>query len=105
MYKVEQWPAARQDMAEIVQYIAEALRSPVAANNMIDKFQKAVQSLKHFPHRCPVVELNESFKQQGVNKEHRKLKVNNYLMLYQINEAEKTVTITRVIYNRRNYSA
>ena len=104
MYKVEYLPNASQEIVEIVQYIAEMLHSPAAADNILEKFDEGAKSLRDLPHRCPVVELIEPFKQQ-MNGEYRKLNVDNYVMLYNINESEKIVTITRVIYNRRNYKA
>lgn len=93
-----------QDMSEIVQYIAETLYSPDAANRLRSKFKEAAQSLKELPHRCPAAQLSKAFKQKS-NGEYRKMKIDNYLMLYQINETEKIVTITRVIYARMNYSS
>jgi len=102
MYRMKLHQNAIQDMEEIGKYIAETLRSPLSAHNLNHRFHEAVKNLTELPHRCPVVELTKPFKQQ-VDEEYRKLRVENYLMLYHINETEKTVTITRVIYNRRNY--
>ena len=35
--------------------------------------------------------------------EYRKLMVKNYLMLYRVDEQKKTITISRVIYAKRDY--
>jgi plasmid stabilization system protein ParE len=96
--------SATQDMEEIGQYIAETLKSSASAHNLNLKFLKAVKSLMELPHRCPAAQLSKAFKQKS-SGEYRKLKIDNYLMLYQINETEKIVTITRVIYARMNYSS
>jgi len=102
MYRVRLQPNAASDMAEIGQYIAQTLRSPTSAYNLKNKFHKGAQSLSNMPYRCPAAQLSKSFKQQ-IGGECRKLRIDNYLMLYQINEEEKVVSIMRVIYGRRDY--
>ena len=35
--------------------------------------------------------------------EYRKAKIKNYLMFYKVDEQEKTITIMRVMYSKRDY--
>ena len=98
MYKLEYLPIARQDMADIVRYISHELCNPEAAEKLALEMIEAVDGLPAFPYAnaayIPIKPLKH---------EYKKLLVQNYIMFYWVDEKEKTVTMARVIYARRDY--
>ena len=99
MYNVEYLPLARQDMVEIVTYIARELNNPAAANHIAEQLIQAGDDLRDFPYSAPAYQPLRPLKH-----EYRKLLVESYMMLYCVKEEEKRVTIARVVYARRNYA-
>lgn len=98
MYKLEFLPIALNDMVEIVGYIGNALKNPIAADNLSNDFVNATERLSKFPYSNPVyVPL------RPLNHEYRKLLAKNYIMFYWVDEEKKVVTVSRVIYGKRDY--
>lgn len=98
MYKLEVLPVAKEDMVEIVRYISKDLKNPSATNNLSDALFVAMESVTEFPYANPAyVPI------RPLRFEYRKLMVKNYLMLYRVDEQKKTITISRVIYAKRDY--
>lgn len=98
MYSLEYLPIARQDMVEIVTYVAKTLCNSVAATRLAEKLTEAAENLRAFPYAQPAYQPL-----RPLGREYRKLLVENYLMLYWVDEAEKRITIARVVYAKRNY--
>ena len=99
MYSVEYMPLAVQYMVEIVVYITRELNNPGAAERIAERLAEAGESLRDFPYAQPAYTPLRPLKH-----EYRKLLVENYMMLYWVTEAEKRVTVARVVYARRNYA-
>jgi len=99
LYNVEYLLSAVQDMVEIVTYIARELNNPSAAECIAERLVEAGESLRDFPYAQPAYTPLRPLKH-----EYRKLLVENYMMLYWMTEAEKRVTIARVVYARKNYA-
>ena len=97
MYKLEFLPIAKNDMIEIVKYIANELKNPVAAQNLADEFISSAQRICEFPYSNNVYTPIKP-----LDMEYRRIIVNNYLMFYTVDETNKTVTIMRVIYAKRD---
>lgn len=85
-------------MLELVRYISSELKNPMAANALADELFKAIESTKAFPYANPVLVPIRPLK-----FEYRKLVVKNYLILYRVDESEKVITVTRVLYSKRDY--
>ena len=98
MYQVDFLPLARQDMMEIARYISHELRNPAAANKLAHEMIEAADRLIDFPYINAVHSAVKPLKH-----EYRKQIVRNYTMFYRVDEKEKSVTIARVIYARRDY--
>ena len=98
MYKLVYLPSARQDMIEIMRYISLQLKNPSAAHRLANKLIEAGESILGFPYSNPAYVPIRPLK-----REYRKLLVQNYLMLYRVDEEKKLVTIVRVIYAKRDY--
>ncbi len=98
MYKLEYLPLARQDLIEIVRYISRELKNPEAAERLAVKLTDAAESVLSFPYACPAY-----IPIRPLRHEYRKLAVQNYLMLYWVDNLNQVVTAARVIYARRDY--
>lgn len=97
-YKIFIYPKAQIDMENIFDYINSELSSPKAANDMIDKFEKALDNISLFPESCPYTN-NEAI----IDKEIRKLIVDNYIIFYKEDKETRQISVIRVIYGMRNY--
>lgn len=94
-YKVIIFPAAKQDLMEIIEYL-NTLSSGVAIRQY-DEIVEKIGSLSEMPTRCPLLKSNELR-----NKGYRALVVNNYLVFFIISSGN-TVEIRRILYGRRQY--
>lgn len=99
MYKVEFLPIAKQDLSEIVLYIKNELNNPQAAESFLDEVISAAERLGGFPYSNPVHNMIKPLK-----NEYRKTFVKNYILFYTVDENKKLVTVSRIIYGRRDIS-
>lgn len=97
MYKIEYLELALKDMQEIVQYISHHLNNPDAANALAEKFIQHAESLSSMPYIYSTYQPLQPLK-----KEYRKIAVDHYNMFYTVDEENKVVIITRIIYSKRN---
>ena len=96
MYKVWFLPVAKNDLTEIAGYISSELKAPEAALRLAEKIVSATERLSEFPYSCPVY-----VPVRPLGREYRRLRVENYLVFYCVDEDEKNVTVMRIIYGRR----
>ena len=94
IYKVRIYPAAKQDLLDIIDYLNTL--SPDAAMRMYDKITQEIISLSQMPERCPRPR-NLALAAKG----YRCLIVEKYLVFYVVEH--DTVQIRRILYGRRNY--
>ena len=97
MYKLEFLPVAKNDMVEIVKYISDELKNPIAASKLAEELISSAENICTFPYSNNVYTPI-----QPLGLEYRRIIVKNYMMFYTVNEKTKTVTIMRVIYAKRN---
>lgn len=93
-YKVKIYPAAKQDLLDIIDYLNTL--SPDAALSYYDLLTEQIASLSHLPERCPKPR-DLSLAAKG----YRYLLVKNYLVFYVVSGG--TVQIRRILYARRDY--
>lgn len=98
MYNLQFLPVARNDMVEIVRYIGNDLQNKQAANKLADDLIDAAEKLREFPYAYPAFSPIRPTK-----KDYRKLVVRNYIIFYWVDESSKTVTVSRVVYAKRDY--
>ena len=98
MYKIAYLPLALHDLLSIVKYIKEKLHNPQAAEDLAEEIVAKIENLKDFPYANRVYLPLKELKQ-----EYRRMVVKNYLIFYWVDEENKTVTVARVIYSRRDY--
>lgn len=91
-------PAAR-DLQGIADYIAHELREPETARRQLARIKDAVLTLADYPTRFRLV-ADESLAKKGF----RVMAVDNYLVFYITADKQKTVTVIRVLYNRRDWA-
>jgi plasmid stabilization system protein ParE len=98
MYKLILSELAHSDLEGIVSYIALELASPVAATNFLKELEKRYEHLKSNPY---MYEMCNNLRLQREN--FRRIPVNNYVLLYKINEEDTTINIYRILYGGRDY--
>lgn len=98
-YTVKITPQASAQMLEIFSYISSTLKEQVAEERLLDELQNSILSLNTMPKRAALVD-EEPWRGYGIHK----MPVKNFLVYFWINEEQKEVHITAVIYGRRNQS-
>jgi plasmid stabilization system protein ParE len=98
MYSLIITDIAEEDILNTITYIADVLKAPTAANNLLDEIEKHEEILENTPNIYPLVP-DEYLAQNGL----RFTIIKNYLMFYTINEDEKMITVIRFLYGRRDW--
>ena len=91
-------PSASEDLLGIKKYIETELDNPVAALNTIKKIVDSLANLSDFPFSGVPL-----YKNIDIETEYRYIVCGNYLSFYRYNEKDKTVSVDRIIYTRRDY--
>ena len=99
-YKLRYLPLFYEDLEQKVVYIAENLKNPKAANDLIDAVEKAILE------RLPVA---ESFEQYESMKERRypyyRIYVKNFVVWYVVIDDEgddRIMEVRRFLYNKQD---
>ena len=92
-YRVKISPQAYEELDGIYKYIATNLSNPTAAINLVNEMEIAILSLDELPYRGAT-------RQRGryANAGYRQLFVENYTIVYRIDEDKKLVIIVTVRY-------
>jgi len=93
-YKVKIYPAAQQDLNDIVDYLNTL--SPDAAIKYYDRIVEKIGSLAEMPERRPLLK-DPQLRLRG----YRTLIVDNYMVFYVVKG--DTVQIRRILFGRRQY--
>ena len=92
-YEIVYLPTARQDIFDLMLYIANKLHAPDAALRIVDEMDTSIGRLSEFPYAFPVCRLV-----RPLGTEYRMLPVENYNVFYTVLEQEKRVEIHRILY-------
>ncbi|HHV73886.1 MAG TPA: type II toxin-antitoxin system RelE/ParE family toxin [Thermoanaerobacterium sp.] len=95
MHDIRYLPLASRDLSNIVSYVADELKAPNAAMDLINELDTSISRLAQFPYSCRVYQPEKSLK-----NEYRILPVKNNLVFYVVKE--DVVEIHRVIYAKMN---
>ncbi|MCL2321431.1 MAG: type II toxin-antitoxin system RelE/ParE family toxin [Oscillospiraceae bacterium] len=98
MYRLNYNPKAKNDIDNILKYIAEDLFNPTAAMRLAAEIVNSVDKLNDFPYINPVYKTYNQLKH-----EYRKLVIKNYIIFYYIDEKNKQINIARMLYSGMNY--
>ena len=81
------------------QVVETAINGKEALNLLLKNFINGTKNILLFPYGSPEYIPNKKYK---LEKNYRCLKIQNFLMLYTIEEQDKLITITRVVHNKIN---
>lgn len=95
MHKLKYLPLAQKDLRNITSYIADYLKAPKAAMDLVDVLDNSISRLQQFPYSCKVYQAIEP-----LEAEYRMLPVKNYLVFYVVTEHD--LEIHRIIYAKMN---
>jgi len=98
MYTIKITKIAEEDLLEVIQYISEKLKSPIAASKLLDLIEQKMIILEDSPFSCKLID-DEYFQKREI----RFLQVKNYLIFFRINNDMKEVSIIRILYARRDW--
>ena len=92
-YGVKISPQAYEELDGIYKYIATNLSNPNAAINLVNEMEIAILSLDEMPYRGATRKIG-----RYANAGYRQLFVENYTIVYRIDEDKKLVIIVTVRY-------
>ncbi|MCX4341069.1 MAG: type II toxin-antitoxin system RelE/ParE family toxin [Lachnospiraceae bacterium] len=96
-YKVKISPRAIREIESIYEYIAKDKLSPENAKGQGERIKRAILHLDTLPQSHQ--ERNEG---RYAGKGYRQLLIDNYLAIFRIDEAAKTVYVVTIQYQGRN---
>lgn len=95
-YELRILPLFEEDLNEIVDYITNRLRNPIAAENLVDAVEAAIYE------RLPYA---ESFEQYHSARERQypyyRIHVKNFIIFYVV--IGNVMEVRRILYGRRNW--
>ena len=97
-YKVIFTETAEIELDSIYEYISKTLLSENSAKKLMGKIEEKTLKLEIFPESHSIADkyiINDI--------QYRKLIVDNYILLYHIDEDKKQINIIHAFYGRRNY--
>lgn len=97
MYTLRYLELAKKDVNDIVYYISNNLKNETAAYKFIELYKKNIMNIKVFPYGSSIYKSTRK-----LDYEYRCSRVKNYLIFYLIDETNKEIVITRVLYKKRN---
>ena len=98
IYEIEFTENCREEIRNIYKYISETLVAENAAKRLMKKMRDKVMNLAESPEICVKIP------KRGIRKkEFRRMVVVNYVILYTIDKAKKTIYISHMYFGKRNY--
>jgi len=97
-YHVKLLPKAYRDLDSIYEYIAINFQANQTALNLIGKLEESILSLEITPQRGPKRRVGAY-----ANKEYRQLFINNFTIVYRIDEDNNQVIIVTVRYSKSEF--
>lgn len=83
----------------IYDYILEELHSPQAAKKLMRNLEEKIISLKDMPFMYPQIEKID----KDLQRQYRKLTVENYIILYIVDEKNKIIYISNMYHSDQDY--
>lgn len=97
MLKLKYSRLARHDMEEIIFYISHELKNKKAALDLEMEFEKQAKNILAFPYGTSEYQSSDVLEHQ-----YRKAKAKNFNIFYFIDEENKVIIISRVLYQKRD---
>lgn len=96
-YEIVITDVAKEELEEIYEYISEHLKEPKIANKLMGKIEENILNLEYNPYICSEVKIKPN------NNTYRRLIIDNYIALYEVDEKYKQIVIYRIIYGKTDY--
>ena len=97
-YKLNFTKEFLQELEKICTYISFNLNNPIASLNLRKEIIKNSNLLKRFPNMFPKIKnINR------VKYKYRRIVINNYIILYTIDDENKIIYYAHIYYNESNY--
>ena len=97
-YSVWYSDEAKEDLRNIFLYIAYNLQARDSAEGQVNRIREAIKGLNKYPKRNPAVPY-EPWASLGM----RRLNVDNYAILYLVDDKNSRVEIVRIPYGARDF--
>ncbi len=97
-YKVKLTEGFLEEIEDICEYISNKLKNIDASNRLREKVMYNVLLLENSPKMFVEIEKTDI-----TNRLYRRIAVDNYVVLYTIDEEEKVVYIVHIYYTGQNY--
>lgn len=97
-YRIKLTEQFLDEIEEICNYISNKLKNIDASNRLREKVIYNILLLENSPKMCTEIEKTDKTERQ-----YRRMVINNYVILYSIDEFEKIVYISHMYYGGRNY--
>ena len=98
IYKIIYTQDFREELVNIYNYIANVLKEKEISNKFIRKILIRISELEIFPRLYMKIRRFDR-----LNNEYHRMVVNNYIILYTIDDLNQKVFISHIYYKRRNY--
>lgn len=98
-YNIIVTETCQKEIKQIYDYISNNLYADKAAKRLMGKVEKSIKDLKHFPYIHSMIKS----KYKNVKENYRRMIINNYVILYLIDEDEKNIYISHMFYSKSNY--
>ena len=97
-YKVEFTNESVEEIKDIYEYISKNLIAKNAAQELMKKIRKSKMNLE----RLPKIYMKVRTKEKG-RREFRRIVINNYIVLYTVDEDKRIIYISHMYYERKDY--
>lgn len=97
-YKIIITPTCSKEINKVYEYINSSLYAEVAAKKLMKKIEDKVQSLKYAPKIHTKIE-----KCDELERIYRRIVIDNYVMIYTIDEKNMIIYIVHMYYAGSNY--
>ncbi len=99
-YQIHITSTAEHDLMNAADYIEFTLKSPDAADNLLDDAFRQIESLADLPQKFRLSD-DPVLASWGI----RFVIIRNYLAFYKIDEVKQTVIIVRFLYQKSNWAS
>lgn len=87
-----------EEIEDICEYIENKLKAELASKRLREKIKEKILELKTYPKKYVKIE-----KRDRLNREYRKIVIENYVLLYTIIDEDNAILISHMYYEGRNY--
>jgi plasmid stabilization system protein ParE len=98
MYSVHITDVAEEDIQKTVTYIADTLKAPIAAHNLLDEIEKYERLLSDTPNMFSFVP-DSYLRAKGI----KYVMIKRYMLFYAIDEDKNMVNVIRFLYGHRDW--